>query len=338
MRSSSTNILSSFSKKLRRTLMILVAAGCCRGLALPSGWFRPTKSFLGVQWNYMELFRKSFHMCGIPSICIHPCIRWGGAFNHFHMSVGQESEIFELDIKLEASQQRASGGCQLKGKLLGGVCVPGKAWATEERRTGKRQGWCSFWACAWCFENLWNRLGMRQGSGSSSLSLGQFQTRSILFTQLVLLSPFPCRPWASANSTPSTAAGIFQMKSLMKPTESKDAIGLEAHPKSSQADKEQSGEERSCKIAEIGKAMCEVCRYALVCCMLQRWKSSFLSDREQLEDAQQHFWDWFCQRKAVLQQILMYFGTDQELRQLEAAERPAAPLWTCWPLKLHIAS
>jgi hypothetical protein len=66
-------------------------------------------------------------MCGIPSICIHPCIRWGGAFNHFHMSVGQESEIFELDIKLEASQQRASGGCQLKGKLLGGVCVPGKA-------------------------------------------------------------------------------------------------------------------------------------------------------------------------------------------------------------------
>jgi hypothetical protein len=56
----------------------------------------------------------------------------------------------------------------------------------------------------------------------------------------------------------------------MKPTESKDAIGLEAHPKSSQADKEQSGEERSCKIAEIGKAMCEVCRYALVCCMLQR--------------------------------------------------------------------
>jgi hypothetical protein len=37
--------------------------------------------------------------------------------------------------------------------------------------------------------------------------------------------------------------------------------------------------------------MCEVCRYALVCCMLQRWKSSFLSDREQLEDAQRHFWD-----------------------------------------------
>ena len=137
MRSSSTNILSSFSKKLRRTLMILVAAGCCRGLALPSGWFRPTKSFLGVQWNYMELFRKSFHMCGIPSICIHPCIRWGGAFNHFHMSVGQESEIFELDIKLEASQQRASGGCQLKGKLLGGVCVPGKAMSNWRKKNRK---------------------------------------------------------------------------------------------------------------------------------------------------------------------------------------------------------
>jgi hypothetical protein len=104
--------------------MILVAAG--GSLCPVDDSDQPNHFWVynGITWNYSgnRFTCAAFHRF----VSIHAYVGAEHSITSLQ-SVGQETEIFELDIKLEASQQRASGGCQLKGKLLGGVCVSGKA-------------------------------------------------------------------------------------------------------------------------------------------------------------------------------------------------------------------